>query len=94
MSKPIAVIYFPENFTGGRNSSWIYEYMGVLNGEIPANNKWDLSHDYSDYHWFCFYKDNITQPELQVFYEKDFTPIQYEELKQIIQESLPKKSEQ
>lgn len=32
------------------------------------------------------------QLEFQVFYEKDFTPIKYEELKALIIESLPPKS--
>ena len=89
MSKPIAVIYFPDNFVaGGMDRSWVYEYMRALNGESPTNNKWDLSHDYSDYHWFCFYKDEITEPEFHIFFEKDFTPIQYEELRKIVYDSL------
>ena len=89
MSKPIVVIYFPDNFmTGSGDSNWIYEYMQVLNGESPTNNKWYLTHDYTDYHWFCFYKYDIQEPELKVFYEKDFTEIQYQELKQLINEAI------
>ena len=91
MSKPIVVIYWPENFrVGNSDPSWIYEYMSVLNGEAPANNKWSLSHDYSDYHWFCFYKCDIQEPEIKVFYEKDFTEIKYQELKKMVMKSIKK----
>jgi hypothetical protein len=92
MAKPIAIIYFPDNFTvaGGRQN-WIYEYMAYLNGEERGDNKiqWGERKDYwKDYYWFCFYDYDITKPEIKVFYEKDFTEIQYNELKELITQSL------
>lgn len=86
--KPIVVIYFPDKFVaGGSNRNWIYEYMAALNGETD-NSKWKLSHDYTDYHWFCFYKYGIEEPEFKVFYEKDFDQVKYEELKKIVLQSI------
>lgn len=93
MSKPIAIIYFPDIFDPVLKSGWIYEYMAALNGESVDPGKWNFKHDYSDYHWFCFYKYDIQEPQIQVFHEKDFTEIQYQELKKIIQDSLPKHSQ-
>lgn len=89
--KPIVVIYFPDMFVaGGSDRNWIYEYMAALNGETDGMSKWKFSSDYTDYHWFCFYKYDISEPELKVFYEKYFTPIQYEELKQMVLDSIEK----
>ena len=90
MSKPICIIYFPETYCSiPNNREWIYEYMSYLNGD--RNNKFSwMKHDFYDYHWFCFYKDDISEPEFKVFYEKDFTEIKFEELKQIVNNSIEK----
>jgi len=92
MPKPICIIYFPDLFDVNNNRNWIYDYMRALNGEENKDSKtnYKLSHDYSDYHWFCFYKDEITEPEFKVFYEKDFTQIKFDELKQIVSNSIEK----
>jgi hypothetical protein len=93
MPKPICIIYFPENtIDGAGEGNWIYEYMRYLNGEQSnGNEKWEDRKDYwSDYYWFCFYKYDIQEPQIQVFHEKDFTEIQYKELKQLIISHLPK----
>jgi len=95
MAKPIAIIYFPDGFISERlNHSWIYDYMSFLNGEDrdDAKVKWGNNKGYfSQHYWFCFYKMDIAEPEFKVFHEKDFTEIQYEELKQLITESLKQK---
>lgn len=91
MAKPIAVIYFPENFQSAGNSNWIYEYMRYLNGELPIDgeiNFGDNGKYWTDYYWFCFPKRDILEPQLEVFHEKDFTEIQYEELKALIADSI------
>lgn len=89
MAKPICIIYFPDTFVvGNQDRMWIYEFMRFLNGEQLENDKWVSHKDFSDYHWFCFYKDEINAPEFQVFHEKDFTEIQYAELKKLITDSL------
>ena len=91
MAKPIVVIYFPDNFLAvGGERSWIYQYMRYLNGEhSDGAPTWGERKDYWDeYYWFCFYKYDIDEPQLQVFYEKDFTEIQYEELKQLITDAI------
>ena len=88
-AKPIVVIYLPENFTigagGMRNAPM--ELMEALNGnygwQVPSN-KTKYNDYWKDYYWFCFSKSDIDAPEFKVFYEKDFTPIQFEELKQMI----------
>lgn len=90
MAKPICIIYFPENYSSviPSNNNWIYEYMGFLNGEGGKNSKWEKSDYFTDYYWFCFYKYDINAPEFQVFHEKDFTDIQYQELKEMITRNL------
>jgi hypothetical protein len=46
-----------------------------------------------DYHVFVIPQDDFEDShdvlEFQVFYEKDFTELQYQELKKIIEDSLP-----
>jgi len=84
MAKPIAVVYLPENLSRGGS--------GLKTG-------WDMCRDFAeqwkkempDYYWFCILdfsgNENI---EFKVFHEKDFTEIQYAELKQLIEESIKK----
>lgn len=91
MAKPIAIIYFPEEFyVGSGRRDWIYQYMHQLNGEPDATTaiKPERKDYYTDYYWFCFYKGGITEPELKVFHEKDWTEIQQNELKQLIIKSI------
>jgi hypothetical protein len=88
--KPICVIYFPTEYSsmGGMISNWIYEYMAFLNGEPMEQYEFGAAERFKDYCWFCFYKDSINEPEFKVFHEKDFTEIQYQELKQLVEDSL------
>lgn len=81
MAKPIAILYLNTGFTvtGSRNGA--STLMEIL------NEKW------VDYYWLSFYKDDIDAPELKVFHEKDFTDIQYEELKQLVLDSINKANE-
>jgi len=90
--KPIVVIYFPDRFvSASHDRNWIYEYMRALNGESDTEAKWSLKKEYCEnYFWFCFYKDDINEPEFKVFYEKDFTEIKYQELKQLVLDSIKK----
>lgn len=92
MAKPICVIYFPENLAKSDSNEWIFDYMRFLNGEknINSKNKFEYSDYFTQYYWFCFHKEGINEPEFKVFYEKDFTEIQYKELKEIIENSLKK----
>ncbi len=76
MSKPIAIVYFPENISMGNDD--------VNYGEITAG----LNKTYPDYYWFCVPDNNAEKIYLQVFYEKDFTEIQYQELRKLIEKSL------
>jgi len=80
--KPIAVIYFPDQYYEKNNRNWIYEYAAALNGEKLG--RWNLSTDFSDYHWFCFYKIDIDAPALVVYHPKDFTEIQFQELRDMV----------
>lgn len=87
MSKPICVIYLPENYdlgSGADNAA--IAMMEALNGLSDGKHK---ATDYwKEYYWFCFPKAEITEPEFQVFYEKDFTEIQFKELEKLITDSL------
>ena len=100
MTKPIAVIYLPENFhlagaTGVEVSS--VELMRILNGNFGDNpEKANVTYtDYwNQYYWFCFPKRDIDAPEFKVFYEKDFTEIQFSELKQMVEDGIKQISSQ
>lgn len=89
MAKPICVIYFPDNFYDERDRSWIYDYMWFLNGEKSKGRK-TPSQYFTQYYWFCFHKEGITEPEFKVFHEKDFTEIQFEELKKMVLDAIKK----
>lgn len=90
--KPICVIYFPDSFYTNKERHWIYEYMRYLNGEQSDGSiKWSDRKDYwNQYYWFCFYKQDITEPELQVFHPKDFTEANYQELKDLVMKEIEK----
>lgn len=90
-TKPIVVMYLPNHYG---DSGWKAEtVMTLLNGGYG-----DLFHpDYTvtdywtQYYWLCFYNHEIKVPELKVFYDKDFTPINFQELKVFIEEKLKNK---
>lgn len=92
MSKPICVIYLPENISIGGDGygEAPMKLMEVFNnyfGQEPPQGH--ISNDYwKDYYWFCFTKYEISEPEFKVFYEKDFTDIQFAELKELILKSI------
>lgn len=93
MAKPIVVMYIPNNYQG---SGWEPDIlMRLLNGNFgdvqTDDEKYKLTDYWTDYYWLCFYSWEIEVPELKVFYEKDFTPIKFEELKQFIEDSLKNK---
>lgn len=87
--KPIVVIYLPRHYDvfksidpGG--------LMAILNGNFGGNDnlgKIKVTKYWMDYYWFCFYKDEIDEPEFQVFYQKDQQPISNDELKKLIQDA-------
>lgn len=87
--QPICVMYFPRyySFRGDRLVDPLH-LMKELNG-------WgDIHRDAKDpirgYIWWCFFKENITEPELKVFHPKNFTKVQYEELKQLVLTEIDK----
>lgn len=88
MPKPIVVIYFPDTYDIGNTRNWIYEYARAMNGE--PNNKFETDDRFLDYHWFCFYKNDIQEPEFKVFYDKDFDEIKFGELKKLVQDAVAK----
>ena len=78
-AKPICVIYLPEVVNvGGRSINW-----------SDCNDvQSDFSETKPDYHWFVLIDSDARRIEFKVFYEKDFTEIQYEELKTLIENKL------
>lgn len=81
--KPICVMYFPNNFSlmGGRMLDPL-ALMKELNGWRDYDR--DPKDPFGGYVWWCFFKDGITAPELQVFHPKDFTESNYQELKELV----------
>lgn len=98
MAKPIVVMYIPHGGAFYRSGLEAPEtLMRVLNGKYGEASDADgiLAPDYwLDYYWFVFYKRDIDEPQLQVFYEKDFTPIKFDELKKFIEDTLKAKEDQ
>jgi len=89
-ARPICVIYIPDNLSLGRGgiSSTANEIMRVLNGWDDEINESLRDKKLDEYIWFSFRKPDITTPEFKVFYSKDFTEIQYQELKKLVMDSL------
>lgn len=74
-AKPIVVVYFPQSQ---------YELQKVVKSIEHLNM------DKPDYHWFILPDYDTEKIYMQVFYEKDFTDIKYDELKQYIHEQINK----
>jgi hypothetical protein len=80
MAKPIAILYVPEDGRGigAFHSDLMRELNGIENDTYVRTDFW------AEYYWLVIYKDDIREPELKVFYEKDFTEIKLNELKEIV----------
>lgn len=81
--KPIAIIYFPYDFSffEGGNKIKPLDLMEEFNGwRNPSNPREPLG----GYLWFCFHKEDITEPEFKVFHIKDLTEIEYTEFKEMV----------
>lgn len=84
MAKPIAVLYLPRNDYYGSNLM-ISQLTAAFNG---YDDKLTMPQGFSDYLWFIFVNTELYTPELEVFHEKDYTEIQYAELKAMLEESI------
>ena len=85
MAKPIAVVKLDLNKLNKQMNFGDREvrYMDI--------ERWVEERIREDYHVLILPCTEITEPiELQVFHEKDFTDIQYEELKQMVQDAIDK----
>ena len=78
-AKPICVIHLTDSLgDGGKQISW--EDCRIIQ-EINEREK-------PDYYWFVIPGYNLDTVKFQVFYEKDFTEIEYAELKKIIEDAI------
>lgn len=77
MAKPICLIKLDMR---GNEHEDIYAFNNAFQERMP------------DYHVFCIpkidFEENVDQMEFSVFYEKDFTEIQYVELRKLIEDSI------
>ena len=76
-AKPICVIRIPDSHLGG---SLDQDKRYLLQEWFEKNR--------TDYYWFILPNYDGREIEFQVFFEKDHQPISYEELKELIVESL------
>lgn len=89
--KPIAVIYLPRNINDNNGQINPFELADGLNGR---HSKYDFPIElYGDYLWWCF-PSSDNEFHLEVFHPKDFTEIQYEELKQLLTTEINKINQQ
>ena len=90
--KPICVMYFPVDFSFKKSGKIddLVDLMVQFNGWPSEKYKqMDSTNDaFGGYMYWCFHKDGITEPEIQVFHPKNFTKIQYEELKELLLNKL------
>lgn len=85
MAKPICVIYLPEDFSIDGRSDAAMTLMKALNNNWGEPDRHITYSDYwQDYYWFCFVKHSIDAPEFEIFHEKDFTEIKFQELKDLV----------
>jgi hypothetical protein len=84
--KPICVIYLPPHFSMGYELDAAMELMIALNNGFgqPSDSTRHYTDYWKDYYWFCFTKYDIEAPEFKVFHCKDFTEIQFQELRDLI----------
>jgi len=69
MAKPIALLNYPDAmFDVGDEERTAVDIIQILNKAMP------------DYYWLCFPNHNLKFPKLQVYFEKDFTNIEYDEI--------------
>ena len=70
--KPIVTVALPSN----------------VNLEELHNIKGRIGNQLTDYHVLVYQSFSSKEVEIKVFYEKDFNEVKYEELKQIIKDSV------
>jgi len=77
MAKPICLVYFNSEYITNINIKGLDLTKGLQNY-------------LEDYYVLCVPKDNgdVESIDLKVFHEKDFTEIQYKELKELIESEL------
>ena len=83
---PICVMYIPDDYPfykGGKMAD-ANELMQILNGwgEDKYQNK-----NLGGYLWFVFFKPNIQTPEIQYINSEGVEPMEFEEIKKLIQEN-------
>jgi hypothetical protein len=86
MIKPIAVIYIPyDSILSSSQTLDCWSIAASFNGVDP---KYSMPRElYQDYLWFCFPTEE-NEVKLEVFHPKDFTEIQYNELKELITKEI------
>jgi hypothetical protein len=92
MSRPICVIYFPEDYPLYKDGKIVepMSLMKELNGWNADNDvhKNEVQERFGGYMYWCFSKPDIGAPEFQVFHPKDFTEADYKELEQLVMNKL------
>jgi hypothetical protein len=86
--KPICVIYLPYHFDLGSGQDMAANrLMTILNGwdDKVADNRKNY---WEGYLWFCFPKHDIDAPAFVVYHPKDFTEIQFQELKDMVMKEI------
>jgi len=65
--------------------------IGLLSNTEENKKLTDMLEDrFEGYHVLVCFVGNLPEPEFQVFYEKDFNHVKFEELKQIVKDNYKK----
>jgi hypothetical protein len=89
MAKPIAVLYMQDGAFGQQSCGDIMRSLNNNYGE-KNNGPYNTNGFWTDYYWFVFPTNaNEMEPmRLEVFREKYFTEIQFNELKDLVLQKL------
>jgi hypothetical protein len=70
---------------------FIVKVSSNVDSEWAGEMSLDLQEKLPDYHVLVFQTSEMQEPEFSVLYEKDFTEVKFEELKEIVKNAIANK---
>lgn len=82
--KPIVVLYIPSIDYFGQELTPV-DLMAAFNGH---HRNITMPDAFNGYLWWVFVDQELRTPNLRVFHEKDYTEMQYDELRSMLEEGM------